>query len=566
MNDYNDDGYGEKAEQQYEQALAPEKPSDTSSWPFQCLGFDRDRFFIYTAEGRQVLPYSARALHSSADLVALAPVRFFEDNFPGKMGFDIRRAGNEIIRACYRAGIYNPDAQRGRGVWLDEGRRVMHLGERLIVDGASVPLADHLSEFIYERARPMNVALGLPLADDEGRALLNMCCSVAWGSPDRDGRLFLGWIVSALIGGALSWRPHLLITAGGGGGKTWILENIVQPLLGPLALLVEGKTTQAGILGEIGRDARPIIFDEGETQNEADRERMQSVLDLARLSSSEGGAIVKGTKEGGSRRYIMRASFVFASINNPLTQAADESRFAAIGLVDGSADQFRDLRQAHSDVMQPGISGRLLARALNMIPTIRHNAEMLADAISRTGAGRRVGDTLGTLVACAMSVITTDQLTSTAADSFVAARDWLRDFALEAKVIPEHERAMVKLLQAPALRLVEGKGSQALSVAELVSICYRNSLDPDPPPVSEKAADIALRRLGIRVDGDQLRLHYRSDFIEEAFRNTPWATGWPTTIARFPSARKNVNVRYIDGITGKSLSLSIPEIFGEENG
>jgi putative DNA primase/helicase len=219
-------------------------------------------------------------------------------------------------------------------VWLDDGRRVMHLGDRLLVDGVETKLTAHRSAYIYEQARPLKVTLGEPLTDAQGKAFLAMCRAVAWAEPVRDGSLFAGWIVSALVGGALAWRPHLWMLAEGGTGKTWVHDNIVVPALGDLALILQGKTTEAGIRGELGHDARPVLFDEAETQSDIDRVRMQQAIDLARQASSEHAApIVKGTKEGGSRRFIIRASFLFASINAGLTQAADESRFHTLTML-----------------------------------------------------------------------------------------------------------------------------------------------------------------------------------------------------------------------------------------
>lgn len=543
------------------QASAPE-PAGTA-WPFMCLGYDREKFFFYTVEGRQVLSLSARSLHSAADLAMLARLHWWEANFPGDKGsFSVKAAGDKLIRACYKAGVFNPDILRGRGVWLDASRRVMHLGDHLLVDGIRTRPEDHHSTFIYEQARPLRITLGEPLSDTEARRILAMCEAVAWAEPVRDGRLFAGWIVSALIGGALAWRPHLWLLAEGGSGKSWVMENIARPLLGDLAVILQGKTTEAGIRGELGHDARPVVFDEAETQSDQDRARMQQAIDLARQASSEdGGAIVKGTKDGGSRRYIIRASFLFGSINAGLTQAADESRFAVLSLVGGGPDQFQALKLAHIEAMQPGVAGRLLGRALAMVPTIRANAELLADAIARTGAGRRVGDTLGTLIACQMSLVDSMQLTAETATAYLAARSWLRDAAAEAKVAPEYERALSHLMQAEGMRITRGGRSDVLSISELVSACWAYVEDID-----HKDADATLRRIGMRVMGDRLLIGYRATGVIERFRNTPWGAGWCATLARVPGSSRGVPVRFTPNYQDKALSIPLSFLSGDENG
>lgn len=550
-----------EAKEQFE--APPPKPSD--EWPFRCLGHDKGRFFIYTNEGRQVLSLSAKDLSSHGELLKLAPLRWLEGAFLGKDSFNARDAANAIMRACYRVGVFNPDAMRGRGVWLDAGRRIFHLGDRLLVDGVETDLTKHQSAFIYEQAMPLSVSLGEPLSDAESRRILAMCEAAAWSEPVRDGRLLAGWIVSALIGGALAWRPHLWILAEGGSGKSWVMENIVRPLLGPLAIVMQGKTTEAGIRGELGRDARPVVFDEAETQSEIDRARMQQAIDLARQASSEdGGAVVKGTKDGGFRRYTIRASFLFASINAGLTQAADESRFATINMAGGCPDQFAALKRAHIEAMRPDVAGRLLARALAMVPTIRANADLLADAIARTGAGRRAGDTLGTLIACQMAMVDATQLTPEAAQSYLANREWITTAAAEAKVAPEYERAMAHLMQAEGMRQTHGGRSEVITVSELVAACF--DLAPTGSAISHLDAEITLKRLGMRVINDRLLIGNRASGVAERFRNTPWGAGWLATLARVPGAERNLQCRFIDGYRDKALSIPISYILGDENG
>lgn len=550
-----------EAKEQFE--APPVAPS--ADWPFRCLGHDKGRFFIYTNEGRQVLSLSAKDLSSHGELLKLAPLKWLEGAFLGRDSFNARDAANSIMRACYRVGVFNPDVMRGRGVWLDASRRIFHLGDRLLVDGVETDLTKHQSRFIYEQARPLNVSLGEPLTDAEGKRFLAMCRCLAWSDPTRDGSLFAGWLVSALIGGALAWRPHVWILAEAGSGKTWVHDNVVIPSLGEIALVLQGKTTEAGIRGELGQDARPVLFDEAETQSDQDRSRMQQAIDLARQASSEHAApIVKGTKDGGSRRYIVRASFMFASINAGLTQAADESRFVTLTLLGGDPDQFAALKAAHIEAMVPNLSGRLLSRAMAMVPTIRANADLLADAIARTGAGRRAGDLLGTLLACQMSLIGSDQLTAQQAQAIVEQREWVRTAAAEAKVAPEYERAVSHLMQSPGVRLNANGRSETISISELINACY--SLTDDGLAIGYKDADLALRRMGMRVKDDHLFIGNRSKDVAAAFSNTPWGAGWATTLARIPSATRNHPVRFTPAYQDKSISIPIAYLMGGENG
>lgn len=543
----------------------PAPAPDESEWPFYCLGYDRDRYFLYTREGKQVITMSAKDLSSHGQLLKLARLAWLEGAFPGREAFNAKQAADEIIRACYRQGVYDPDRVRGRGVWIDAGRSVLHLGDRLIVDGVPTHLIEMESRFIYEQARQIPVELGEPLTDDEGKRFLALCRAVAWEDPNRDGSFFAGFIASAIIGGALPWRPHVWILSEFGGGKTWVQDNILSPALGGLALILQGKTTEAGVRGELGNDARPVFFEEAETQSEPDRVRMQQVIDLARQASSENSPpIVKGTKEGGSRRYVVRGSFLFASINAGLTQAADESRFAALRLEGGNPDQFATLKVAHQEAMVPNLHGRLVARLLALIPTIRANCDAIAEAIARTGAGRRVGDTLGTLIACQMALVDQRKLTTEEAAAMVAAREWVRLAAAEAKVAPEWERALSHLMQGEGMRRTVGSRQESVSIAGLIA-----AVNGHDESLTAWDADLALRRMWMRVvdhreHGRCLMVSAKSDAVTQRFRPTPWGAGWLATLARIPGAHRNVAARMDDG-TQKCLAIPLASIAQENS-
>jgi putative DNA primase/helicase len=359
----------------------------------------------------------------------------------------------------------------------------------------------------------------------------------------------------------MAWRPHLWLISEAGGGKSWVLDNLVKPLLRSLALQVQSKTTEAGIRGELGSDARPLIFDEAETQNDADRGRMQQVLDLARQASSEdGGTIIKGTREGGSKQYRIRSCFAFASVNLGLTQAADESRTVPIAIGAGTPEQFARLKALHAETMKPGFPARLLARTLSLIPTIRANADAIADAIARTGSGRRAGDTLGTLLAGAFSLTSSRILTPAEADKLLTERAWIKEAAEAARPDPEWRRALARLMQHQHRYTSSNGRPETASVSELIGAMV-GAFGEDM--IRPGDADTALRRLGMRVIGETLCLGYRSEGIAGVFRGSPWDAGWLATIARTPKAEKGKAVRFGPAYQDKALAIPLEAIMGD---
>ncbi|GIX10346.1 hypothetical protein [Elioraea sp.] len=523
-------------------------PLDDESVPFRALGHDRGRFFVWGREGQQVLELSARELERAGPLMQLAPLSWWEAFYPAREGFAMRAAANDLIRACHRVGVFDPARVRGRGAWLDDGRVVLHLGNRLLVDGVPHEVGGFPTACIYERARQLDVTLGEPLASAEAARLMDACMQVPWEDREGMGRLLAGWLVVAPVCGAISWRPHLWITSEHGAGKTWVLDNIVKPVLGPVALHVQSKTTEAGLRGELGLDARPVVFDEAETQNQRDRERLQQILDLARQASSEHGAdILKGTQTGGVKRYRIRSCFAFSSINVALAQAADESRTIVLSIAPPADpverdDGFARLKEIVAEVITPDFGARLLARTLRLLPVIQANAEAFASAIARQHGSRRLGDTLGAVLAGAWSLRSSRAVEAAEADRFIAEREWVRATAKRSASEPEWRRALLYLAQHE-LRFVNHNGRvDACSIGELCASVVGETADP---VMSVSEARRVLVRIGIRVerddqaDGWAVWIATASEHLRRAFTDTPWASAWASVLLRAPGARRH---------------------------
>lgn len=538
---------------------APPRPVVTGQ-PFRALGHDRGVYYFWASGPMQVVALKAKDLHSIAELNRLAPLQWWESAYlGGRESFLVRAAGSDLIDQCNALGIYDPDNLRGRGVWFDDGKVVAHLGDRLIVDGAAARLGEVASRFVYEQRRRIAVGdaggLPAPLSDAEGKAIVECCRALAWEDPARDGSLLAGWIACAIIGGALHWRPHGWITSEAGSGKSWVFQNLFRVLIGDFGVHLEGASTEAGIKGVLRGDVLPVCFDEGETQNDKARQRMQEVLDMARqAASADSGAIAKGTIDGGARLQVVRSAFMIGSVNLGMYQSADESRFITFALGSGSEAQFTKLKELHARAMVPQVKERLFVRLLGLVPTIRANAEMLAQAISRAGAGRRAGDVLGAAMAGGLALTSAALLTAAQADKLVAKHAWLRVEAERRVLDPEWRRALAHLMNWPARFVSEGGRPEAASVAELAETVQDNSVER----VSRhKVCDDTLRRIGLRVMDDELRIANRAPGVDEVFKGTPWAVGWLTTLARAPGARRDVATRF-HKLSGMSKAIAIP--------
>lgn len=541
---------------------------DPAKAPFRVLGYNHMQYYFLPAATQQITHAPGNQLKSW--LLTLAPCEWWEAHFPAKAGIDWTAAVNSCIRWAEREGQFDYLRVRGRGAWFDEGRAVLHLGSRLLVDGEKREIPDFTSHYVYEAEARLEGNHDAPPLSAADASQLRMLFSafLNWRQP-LDALLAVGWTVLAPIGGALNWRPHIWITGRRGSGKTWLLENVISPVLGSYAVRVVGATTEAGIRQTLRHDALPVVFDEGEGHNRAALKRMQAVIELARQSSSEGGSsTVKGTTHGKAMTFRIRSMFCIGSINPSVKLAPDTSRFSILELVPPPAGEegtrrFDALRSAVNDLLTRDYCASMRARMYAMIPTIRANAETFARAAAETLGSQRAGDQLGTLLAGAYACSRDGSV------GLDAARRWIdahKGAAFQEQMEAEatsDERSCLDDILVRQIRLDSGK---TLSIGELVEIAAgRTTGDHGLFP---SGANDVLRRHGIRVLPEKSIMAVANNHseLQRLLRDTPWEAGWQQLLARLDGAEKSDPVYYSGGITQRSVVLPLDVVLAGTGG
>ncbi len=547
--------------------LDPEPPPQLHEQPFRALGHDHGQFYFLTDRGCQVLTFAGRELARDTVLMQLAPLMWWEQEHPSKTGANLKSAANSLITACYRMGIYDPDRIRGRGAWLDQERSVLHLGDRLLVDGHEAPIALPDSKFVYEAARPLGVTASSPLSTADAHRLVQLCCRFSW-ERSVSGTLLAGWIAIAPICGALAWRPSIWLTGGSGSGKSTVQNRVIVPALGGSALAVQSKTSEAGIRQALGSDARPVIFDEAEREDQDAARRMQAVLDLARQSSSEGGAeIIKGSaNQTGARRFRVRSCFLFSSINVGLEHQADENRITVLALARPrlTGSQFAQLEIDIADLLTPAFAAGLLARSVSLVPTIRANAETFARAVATHLGNRRAGDQLGALLAGAYSLHAVRLITDDEAAEFVARHNWLEAAHTPGEEESDEARLLAHLMQH---RVRVGTGNRA-PMETTLGLLIEAAMKDEGGIVPHDEAEHVLKQNGIRYQYHPNGFYVANKHPDLAtiFRGTPWSAGWNRTLGRLPQATTadNRSIRFGPGVVSKAVFVPA-DVLGYEH-
>jgi putative DNA primase/helicase len=526
------------------------------------LGFDRGTFHYLSRASQQIYSLTPDQ-HTQKALMAMASVPHFwqRSRFVSEKGQIFWDQAIDWLMTESRAiGIYNPDRVRGRGAWLDKGRAVLHLGDKLLVDGQSCGLMLSGSTAIYPAALPLPFDPVPPLSTVHAHQLCELTSMLRWSKP-ISGTLAAGWIVCALICGALKWRPSVWITGASGSGKSWLQENILAPIVGPVALQVLSKTSEAGIRQTLGSDALPVLFDEFEREDSAAVARVQGVLDLMRQASSESDKkIIKGSQnQTGARSYKIRSCFCFSSINVGMTHGADESRVSIITLLPPSQNDpasvaaFRELAHRTTELITPIYAAGLLGRSVSLLATIRDNAETFAVAVASLMGTRRLGDQIGTLLAGAYSLHTGRRVTPDEASDYIKRQDWGETATQDAR----DEDRMLSHLTAHRVRVSLGNGPTVdATIGRLISAAF-GADDRIPADL----AQIELRDHGIRANVAKplgVWISTNHPALAKAFSGTPWGSHWCRALERLPGVETGARRAVRFGLGHQSKAAWVP--------
>jgi putative DNA primase/helicase len=319
---------------------------------------------------------------------------------------------------------------RGLGVWKDSQRVIVHLGDCLMVDGKKYMMSRIPSKYIYEKKRAVESETFEPLDLAGANKVVELVEKFRWNRA-INARLLVGWIVAAIMGGSLPWRPHLWINGPQACGKSSILKDIVRRILGNcVAIFIEGATTEAGLRQQANHCSFPILFDEAESNDRKGQVRMEQIIELMRTSASpDGGKIVKGSSGGSAMTFDVQSCFCLASISNNSYLAADVARIVNLEMNtnDGSGEKWEIFRQRIIDTLNPEWCGRFRARVFKMVPVIRQNIDVFIRAVRDELDSQRYGDVYGVLLGSAYSYFSDRIIDYDAARAWVRERDWTEE-------------------------------------------------------------------------------------------------------------------------------------------
>jgi putative DNA primase/helicase len=510
-------------------------------------------YYFFSRKCSYILRFTASKLQKQY-LLQLAPMEYWANNFGNKNGgIDSIAAADFIVTCCEIQGHFEEQAIRGRGAWKDSEKTVIHLGDKLLIEGHKSHLAATELEGCYELRRAIKYN-DKPLTADEARLLNRILQPLAFGTK-ADAILLSGWLFVAPLSGILPWRPHMWVTGPTGGGKTWIFDDICSKILEGISLRVQGDSSAAGVRGMFNGDAIPVLFDEAEGENERAQERMQYNLQLARAASAGNGAPnVKGQKDGGSIAHVVKSCFLMCSIVPQLKHGADIRRFTVVNIERmGDKSKFEKLDKYRKETLTKEYCQRWQSRCFALADVCLQSIDIFIRAVSALTNNRATGNQLGVILG---------GWWHTWNDAAVTAEQALQEAAAVLEAIGYDESGTVSD-EAKALQFIlgteirsEGKETvRTFTIGELANIVIGQV---DGQGLSSDEAKSRLRRLGITVRAengkDYLAVLSSSRFVASVMRGTFAGDNFASLLHRLEGAFiKQVN--YGSGLNGRSVHV-----------
>jgi len=516
--------------------------------------------FVYDDRAKKVHTFTPSKL-TKLNLMQIAPLNHWESRHPGaKGGVDWDQAADAFTDISIRSGLYNVDRIRGRGAWMDESRIVIHAGSHLIVDGRTIPTDQLASKYIYQLDHETGFAVGSPLLKRESSRLIDALKLVSWQRP-VNAYLLAGWLVLAPIGGVLDWRPHVWVTGPRGAGKTWIKREIIDRVLGDATVNAIGETTEAGLRQTLASDALPVVFDEIDSDTKKDNERIEQIMTLMRIASSESGSkVYKGTTAHQSRSFNIRSCFCFLSIVYQAMRAADLSRITLLTLNEDNstaqAKRFVELQGIVKDEMTEDWVRGLRARTLKLLPVIIENIAVFERAGRKILQSSRARDQVAPLAAAAYSLVSDEVIEQKDAEKWLLQHEWSDEISSEE--INDEQKCLDKIMQN-IVRVELGEDyprTVERSVGELISNCMGGG------GADVHGSEMRLLRLGIKIEGGTFIISNTADGIKNILRDTPWSKSHGKVLSRIPGSAPTPHTTFAKGHRSRGVIIKWDDALG----
>lgn len=524
--------------------------------PLKVLGFNNGKYFYLPFRARQIVALSPSA-HTMSNLLQLASqhewYEFYRTHISQSAVSEktlVTMSTDMLMRLAESRGVFQEeDIVRGCGAWMDAKRRILHCGDTIYEDGVKKKPYEILSKYVYIAAARAFTPSNDELKDSEARALRQLCEMPTW-SERLSGSLLAGWLVIAPICSMLPWRPHIWIRGEASSGKSTLLDYVIAPALGDIAIRLDGGTTEPAIRERLGYDGRPVIYDEADARNTSTRTTLDNVIMLARKASS--GAVIA---KYGQRPFKAQFCICFSSINTSISDYADESRITLMTLKKNfkptAQEDYQRFMDKVAETIDKDFWKRLLSRTLRLMPVILDNISVFKKAVHKELNAARLADQLSPMIAGLFSLESNKRVTYEEAVEWVRQQNW--STATEAISEPDYIKC-ISHLSSSYQKISTSNGVRDVTIGELIwcATQYRNDND-----YGTDLSDKALRAIGIAASKDGVTISTNNPHLKRIFRDTIWAAGWHGTLSDAPGSKTKSATYFAKG-SPRTRAIEVP--------
>lgn len=529
--------------------------------PVRPLGHRDGKFWFLNPAGEVAGLASSQLRDSGIDGLFLGDDDWLRTFFGYKKGDGIKDADARrwLMSRCRHRGIYNPELVRGTGAWRGPaGGLILHLGSH-VVDEAGVwhPGGAVIGRHIYRAAPAMPAPAAEEATAAECRDLVEFLETWNWRAPDMAPILVLGWIGASYLGGALDWRPHIMISGGEGTGKTWLQRTLLN-LFGRDGVLRGSMPTEAGVRAALESRAIPVMIDENE-QNERN-DFAETCIELARLGSTRNQApVLRSNARQESIKQGIDAAFLFSAINPPILKPQDAARITRLDLDRFNTPEAADVAHARSTIEAARALGpRLRARIVAAWPRYAVNFATYEAELIAQGCTSHLANQYGTLLAWAGTLLSDAPVAARAAADMVAELD--PSHLIPDRALDSDDRQCLNHLMTWPLHVQYAEGREWLTISEILYNALTGA-------GRQYERELARHGILIRPDPDGathegggpvkwLIVANQNVSLGRVYRETRWRGGaWKGALEKIHGARVNQKTVRFAGVTGKGVWL-----------
>jgi len=444
---------------------------------FRFLGYSDDLHYFLLTKERIVVSIN-RSGFTSSKILQLAPLTFWTlyDFVTPNGNIKVTQAQDWIQTKSQEMGRFDSLKIRGTGVWRDDNKFVLNTGSFLeFPNGKKLEYHEFKSKYFYVSSSITFDELGEKESDiAEGMQLEGLFDSQKWVSK-KSGLACLGWSLIAPMAGALTWRPHIWIEGKKGTGKSYVLENLMERLLGSFVFKGSGGSTESAVRRSVRNTALPIILDEMKITVKNDENKIYEKLNLARDASSDISAIRAVTaRDGGVDLFVVRSMFCFSSDQPPQIDHAIDSRILRAELKSVPNEELAEFTKNKKKDSKIWISclknpEKYRKRMFNRIERITKDIQFLSDYFLSITGNQRESDNWSPIIASIWHLTNDNELQGTR-EGEVFLKKWESYLSEEKESLNPDEDSVIENILGYSIGLEMGKKLTVSKYLQIMSM------------------------------------------------------------------------------------------------